>query len=306
MYAMIGTWKMCEKSLKEGLKLLENNKSAADGAVKAVHGVENCAEFTSVGFGGLPNKHGQVTLDAAFMDGKTLNFGGIMSAQNIKNPIDCARLLANRRCNCLLAAQGAEQFAIENGLPLQNMLTESSKEKWVEALHENIERDKAYEGHDTVCVLALDKENNMVSCTSTSGLFMKEQGRVGDSPIIGSGFYCDNLVGAAAATGVGEDIMRGCLSFSIVSHMKNGMPPQQACETALNDLIKREQGLKRDDKSISLIALNNKGEFGAATTLPIFPFVYGSQEGSSLYAARRLNEKIVISKETLEELKNEP
>ena len=125
----------------------------------------------------------------------------------------------------------------------------------------------------------------MVAGTSTSGLFLKKPGRVGDSPIIGSGFYCDARCGAAAATGLGEDIMRGCLSYEIVSRMRDGADPKSACEGALQALSRRKAELGEDAGSISVIALSPEGTFGAATTLPVFPFAAGAGEGVRLYAA---------------------
>ena len=157
-------------------------------------------------------------------------------------------------------------------------------EKWRAAVSEPTFRLSAYQGHDTVCVLALDEHGGMVAGTSTSGLFMKEPGRVGDSPLIGSGFYCDARFGAAAATGLGEDIMRGCLSYEIVSLMRRGASPAEACSTALSGLTERKLSLGEDAGSISLIALNPSGEYGAATTLPVFPFAAGREEEASLYA----------------------
>ena len=127
----------------------------------------------------------------------------------------------------------------------------------------------------------------MIAGTSTSGLFMKEPGRVGDSPIIGSGFYADARFGAAAATGLGEDIMRGCLSYEIVSLMKRGLSPREACEEALRGLVERKLALGEDEGSISLIAMNPRGEYGAATTLRIFPFVAGNNGEVRLHAARK-------------------
>ena len=112
---------------------------------------------------------------------------------------------------------------------------------------------------------------------------MKDPGRVGDTPIIGSGFYCDARYGAAAATGLGEDIMRGCLSYEIVSLMKRGASPAEACQEALNGLVERKLALGEDSGSISLIALNPRGEYGAATTLPVFPFAAGTDESCQLF-----------------------
>ena len=142
----------------------------------------------------------------------------------------------------------------------------------------------AYTGHDTVCVLALDDHGGMAAGTSTSGLFLKEPGRVGDSPIVGSGFYCDARFGAAAATGLGEDIMRGCLSYEAVSLMRRGASPTEACLEALDGLRKRKLALGEDTPSVSLIALSPEGVYGAATALEIFPYAVGTPEGAALNA----------------------
>ena len=149
----------------------------------------------------------------------------------------------------------------------------------------NPERLAAYTGHDTVCVLALDENGHLAAGVSTSGLFMKDPGRVGDSPVIGSGFYADDRFGAAAATGLGEDIMRGCLSYEVVSRMKRGESPKEACEGALRELSARKIELGEDAGSISLIALAPDGRFGAATTLPRFPFAAAHGDENALYAA---------------------
>ena len=276
---------MCLDGACAGISVLRAGGTAGDAVERAITDVEDRPEFVSVGYGGLPDRSGHVTLDAAYMDGGTLHIGGIMSAENIRNPISLARKLCGRRTDCLLAGRGAEQAAIAFGLPLRDMRTEPSMERWRAAVSEPSFRLSAYQGHDTVCVLALDEHGGMVAGTSTSGLFMKEPGRVGDSPLIGSGFYCDARYGAAAATGLGEDIMRGCLSYEAVSLMRRGASPEEACREALSALTGRKLSLGEDEGSISLIALNPRGEYGAATTLQIFPFAAGREEEASLYAA---------------------
>ena len=134
---------------------------------------------------------------------------------------------------------------------------------------------------------------------------MKAPGRVGDSPIIGSGFYCDARFGAAAATGLGEDIMRGCLSYETVSLMKRGRTPKEACEEALRGLSRRKLELGEDEGSISLIALSPEGAFGAATTLPVFPFAAGDASGAALYLTDH-SESPTLRLATEEELEGEP
>ena len=205
MYALIGTWQMCLDGVKKGTDLLRNGAPAGDAVEEAIRTVEDEPAYTSVGYGGLPDSSGHVLLDAAYMDGASLRMGGVISAENIRNPISLARRLCGRETNCLLAGRGAEQAAVSFGLPLRDMRTEASMEKWRKAVSEQQAKLSAYQGHDTVCVLALDGRGGMVAGTSTSGLFMKDPGRVGDSPVIGSGFYCDARFGAAAATGLGEE-----------------------------------------------------------------------------------------------------
>lgn len=288
MFTIIGTWKMCFDGLREATNMLAADAAAADAVVHAIHRVEDNPEYTSVGYGGLPARDGHVYLDASFMDGATLRYGGVMSAEGLRNPVDAARLLCGRATNCLLAGRGAEQFAVEAGLPLRDMRTEKAAKMWREAVAKEREQEPltAYRGHDTVCVLGLDRAGSMVSGTSTSGLFMKEPGRVGDSPIIGSGFYCDRRYGAAAATGLGEDIMRGCLSYQIVSLMRAGLTAQSACERAVAGLLADKESLGEHDSSFSVIALAPDGTIGAATTLPVFPFAAGTEDGALLYACR--------------------
>ncbi len=283
MNSIIGTWKMSLEGIRNASTLLTAGLSAGDAVEKAIALVEDDPAYISVGYGGLPDRDGHVMTDAAFMDGTTLRVGGVMSVESVRNPIKLAHKLCGRQTNCLLAGDGAVQAAREFGLPMRDMRTEESIKRWQEACAASSETGKAYTGHDTVCVLALDNTNRMAAGTSTSGLFMKAPGRVGDSPLIGSGFYCDDRYGAAAATGLGEDIMRGCLSYEVVSLMRRGADPITACREALDFLVARKHALGEDSGSISLIALAPDGSFGAATTLTIFPFTTGQNNQVSLW-----------------------
>lgn len=269
---MIATWKMSLEGVHLGNECLKKGKEAGDAIEKAIQCVENEVAFCSVGYGGLPNIEGNVELDSAYMDGETLGYGAIMAAHNIKNPIRVARHLANHQVNCVLAGRGAEQYAEKNGFEMCNMLTPSSKKRWLERLTQQQEL-KAYDGHDTVCMIAKDVSGKMASGVSTSGLFMKSPGRVGDSPIIGSGFYCDQEIGAAAATGLGEDIMRGCLSIRLLDLVQAGMDVQKACDYVLDEHMKRMKRAKRECDAISLIAMDKDGNYGATTNIDAFPYV---------------------------------
>ena len=278
---------MCFSGLLDAHALLADGAPAGDAVVSAITRVEDDPDFCSVGYGGLPDREGRVMTDAAFMDGARLRMGAVMSAEGIKNPILAARLLCGRETNCLLAGRGAERFALESGLEMRCMLTDASRARWLDEVSGERKKLTAYAGHDTVCVLALDREGHMAAGTSTSGLFMKDPGRVGDSPVIGSGFYCDDRFGAAAATGLGEDIMRGCLSYEIVSLMKRGASPRDACREAVEGLSGRKKDFGEDGGSFSVIALAPDGRFGAATTLDLFPFAAGNDGGVALYRADR-------------------
>ena len=279
-FTIIGTWKMSLAGVREAAEMLRHGGSAGDAVEHAVMAVEDDPNYMSVGYGGLPDREGRVLLDAAFMDGNTLRMGGVIGVENVRNPIRLAKALCGRAVNCLLYGRGAEEKARALGLPFRDMRTETAMAKW------HAERDKAPlapQGHDTVCVLAVDGDGRMCAGTSTSGLFMKAPGRVGDSPLIGSGFYCDARYGAAAATGLGEDIMRGCLAYETVSLMRRGAAPMDACREALRGLTVRKEALGEDRGSISLIALSPDGRYGAATTLDLFPFSVGTPDAVTLY-----------------------
>ena len=300
MIAIIGTWKMSSEGVFEAHRMLKDGACAGDAVIHAVTRVEDEPGFCSVGYGGLPDRDGHVMTDAAFMDGATLRMGAIASAENIKNPILAARLLCGRETNCLLAGRGAELFAIRHGLAMRDMRTEECMRRWRQATQQRPERLTAYTGHDTVCVLGLDEAGHLAAGVSTSGLFMKDPGRVGDSPIIGSGFYADDRYGAAAATGLGEDIMRGCLSYEVVSRMKRGQSPWDACREALRELSARKIELGEDAGNISLIALAPDGSYGAATTLSCFPFAAAKGDGQDLFAMDSSGSVKAVTEEEIE------
>jgi isoaspartyl peptidase/L-asparaginase-like protein (Ntn-hydrolase superfamily) len=279
-YGMIATWKMAYEGVLEGTEKLRKGKEVSEAVLCVVESVENNPAYRSVGFGGLPNREGEVELDSAYMNGENLSFGAVMAVKNIKNPIRLAQHLSGYKRNNVLAGEGAERFATWHGYDFATMLTSESRERWEKKIEEDYlaEETKAYDGHDTVCVIGLDNQGRMGNGVSTSGLFMKHPGRVGDSPVIGSGFYCDSRVGAASATGVGEDIMKGCLSFQIVSLIKAGENCQAACEKALFEHEVDLKGRGIQPGSMSVIAMDRHGDFGGATTQKEFPFVVSREE----------------------------
>lgn len=292
---MVATWKMAFEGVQKGQNLLKKGETIHRAVIEAVKMVENNPSYHSVGYGGLPNCEGNVELDAAYMDGDTLGFGGIMGVKNLKNPIEVAYDLCHYKRNSLLAAGGAEAYAKEHGYEFSNMLTDEIKKRYEEQEKSiDTERLEAYGGHDTVCVIG-NNGGSVVCGVSTSGLFMKLPGRVGDSPIIGSGCYADSEIGAAAATGVGEDIMKGCLSFAIIEKIKNHVPVQQACEEVLKGHIARLKRSGHCPGSISVIAMDMDHNIGAATNKKAFPFVVGDMEGKTvLYAAINETDKMSV------------
>ncbi len=308
-WAMIATWRMACDAVAFGSDLLKNGGKCQDAVEKSIMIVEDYPFYKSVGFGGLPNEDCVVELDAAFMDGKTLSIGAVAGIRDYKNPVSIARKLSSDTFNVFLVGDGAENYAHNNGFVRQNMLTDRAKNTWEKRKKEMYENNlSAYDGHDTVCMIALDKDDDMAVATSTSGLFMKRRGRVGDSPLSGSGFYVNNDIGGAAATGVGEEIMKGCLSYEVVQRMKRGESPQEAAQNAVMDFSMELTKKRGKALAISVIALNNKGEWGIGTNVE-FTFVASNFEREChVYIANPIegsrDVKIEIaSKEYIEEYK---
>lgn len=301
-WGMIATWRMAGDAIKTGASILENNGKCQDAVEKSIMEVEDYPFYKSVGYGGLPNEECEVELDAAFMDGKTLSIGAIAGIKDYKNPVSIARKLSEDRFNIFLVGAGAESYAHKNGFVRQNMLTERAKKTWEKRKKEIYEKNLSpYDGHDTVCMIALDKERDMAVATSTSGLFMKKRGRVGDSPVSGSGFYVNNDIGGAAATGLGEDIMKGCLSYEVVQRMKSGQSPMEAAQGAVSDFSEELKKRRGHAGAISVIALNNRGEWGIGTNVEFTFAAATSNEEPKVYIAIPDSETGVVKIEAVSE-----
>lgn len=273
MWGMIATWRMAAEGITKGAEILKEGGAAGDAIETAIREVEDFPYYKSVGYGGLPNEEMEVELDAAYMDGDTLAIGAIAAIKDFANPVSIARSLSNDKVNCMLVAGGAEKYAHKAGFERKNMLSDRAKAHYKKRVKEIKEQElKPYSGHDTVGMVCLDTNGKMTSATSTSGLFMKKKGRVGDSPIIGSGLYVDSEIGGASATGLGEDLMKGCISYEIVRLMGEGMHPQEACEVAVSKLDKKLKEKRGEAGDLSLVAMNNKGEWGVATNIDGFSF----------------------------------
>ncbi|UQS82289.1 N(4)-(beta-N-acetylglucosaminyl)-L-asparaginase [Bombilactobacillus folatiphilus] len=295
-WGTIATWRMSYEGLVAASQLLTEQNSAADAVETLIQKVESYQYYKSVGYGGLPNEAGVVQMDAAFMDGDTFAQGAVAGIEDVQHPISVARALSRNHYNSFLVGTGATQYAKLHGFTTTNMLTARAKKIW-ENRRAQLRRQSLnpYDGHDTVGAIALDQQNSLAVGTSTSGLFMKKPGRVGDSPLSGSGFYADSQVGAAAATGLGEDIMKGCLSYEIVRLMAAGCSPQQACDQAVYPFIQKLQQRYGQAGEFSLIAMNTKGQWGVATNVEFTFSVATSQSHPQIliaYPAEQQSTKI--------------
>lgn len=304
MWGIIATWCMAEEGIRKASQILENFGEAGDAIETAIKVVEDFPYYKSVGYGGLPNEDMEVELDAAYMDGDTLDIGAVAAMKDFANPISIAKRLSKEKVNNMLVGEGAEKFAHKEGFERKNMLTDRAKIHYHNRIKDVQKQEiKPYAGHDTVGMVCLDKHGKMTSATSTSGLFMKKKGRVGDSPISGSGFYVDSKVGGASATGLGEDLMKGCISYEIVRLMKEGKHPQDACEIAVKQLDHELRERRGKSGDLSVVAMNNKGEWGVATNIEGFSFVVATEKQEPIvYLTKHIDGKyqhVVASQEWL-------
>ncbi len=257
------TWDNREAT-EEGMKVLLRGGSALDAVEAGAKIPEGDPNDTSVGYGGYPDREGRVTLDACIMD-QNGNAGSVTYLQHIKHPISVARRVMEKTPHVMLSGDGALQFALDEGFNKEELLTGQAEKVWKEWLEKNKDQPG---NHDTIGILAIDEKGDLCGACSTSGLAFKMPGRVGDSPIIGAGMYVDNEIGGACATGVGELVMKIVGSFMIVELMRQGNTPQQACQKAVERIIKKYPGIKNEDTQVGFLALNKNGEVGGFSVRP--------------------------------------
>ena len=270
----LSTWVWGKPANDRAAEVFKGGGSLLDAVEKGINVPENDPKVTSVGYGGLPNEEGEVELDASIMDGTRHRAGAVCSLHHIKNPISVARLVLEKTRHTTLAGEGAFRFALKMGFQPQQLLTPESLEKWLE-WKSNPHRETFWatsENHDTIGMVATDGKGHVVAGCSTSGLEWKIPGRVGDSPLIGCGVYADDNVGAASATGNGDLMTNYCTSISIVHYMASGMSPQDACLELLRHMGKTEPKSKKDECCV--IAINNRGEIGAASMNSVYRLQY--------------------------------
>jgi N4-(beta-N-acetylglucosaminyl)-L-asparaginase len=258
---IIATWNVPNATAK-AWDVLQSGKSVLDAVEQGVMVEEADIKNESVGKGGRPDRDGNVTLDACIMN-KDGDCGSVGYLKNITHAISVARKVMENTPHVMLAGKGAEQFAIESGFKPEDLLTESTKAQWKEWLVE-----KEYkpiiniDNHDTIGMLAIDKNGVISGACTTSGLAYKMAGRVGDSPIIGSGLFIDNEIGGCVATGLGEEVVKTVGSFLVVELMRQGKSPQEACKEAVNRIVNKPRSNYKNFQ-VGYIAINKKGETGS-------------------------------------------
>jgi isoaspartyl peptidase/L-asparaginase-like protein (Ntn-hydrolase superfamily) len=270
----IATWPFGRTAVTVADEFLRKGDPALDAAIAGAQAVEDDPNVNSVGYGGLPNSIGTVSLDACVMDGQTLNCGAVAGVENIKHVAALARRVMEKTPHILLVGEGAKLFALQQGFPLENLLTPKSLEEWEKsrpnqpkpAKMQPAPPDEGYFSHDTVTVLCLDKKGALGGVCTTSGLAHKLPGRVGDSPLIGHGLYVDTTAGAAGGTGVGEEIIRIGGSLTIVEAMRAGKSPQDACELAVKKVNSTAVRRGVHPARVAFLALDAQGRTGAACT----------------------------------------
>ncbi|WP_430413229.1 isoaspartyl peptidase/L-asparaginase family protein [Kordia sp.] len=258
---VIATWNT-PLAVETAAKVLEKGGSVVDAVEEGCKIEEANEKGQSVGKGGLPDRDGNVTLDACIMDTHG-NYGAVLGVQNIMHVISLARKVMEDTPHVMLIGKGAEKFAYEKGFKKENLLTEASKKAWEEwKIKSEYKPIINIENHDTIGMLAIDKNGDISGACTTSGLAYKMAGRVGDSPIIGGGLFVDNEIGGASATGLGEEVLKTVGSFLIVELMRQGKSPQEACEEAIRRIVEKPNSNFKNFQ-VGYIAVNKQGETGA-------------------------------------------
>lgn len=281
------------RAVEKAMEMIRSGADALDAVIAGVNIVEDDPKDHSVGYGGLPNEEGVVELDAAVMHGPTHQGGGVASLRNIRNPSRVARLVMERTDHVLLVGEGALRFALAHGFQEENLLTDEARRIWLQWKETMSTKDDWLPPHDqnttageigevrsggpevprltgTIHCSGLDLRGNLSCVTTTSGLAFKIPGRVGDSPILGAGLYCDNAIGSAGSTGRGEANLLNCSSVMVVEFMRQGKSPEEACLEACrriagHTIMRRlRDGQGRPVFDVNFYAINRKGEFGGA------------------------------------------
>lgn len=269
---VVSTWNFAGAN-EAAYEALAGGGSVLDAVEKGIRVVESDPANTSVGIGGWPDREGRLTLDASIMEG-TGRCGSVVFTEGVGNPITLARLVMEKTPHVMLAGEGAEQFAREQGLPLRKELTPGARKAWEEWLKSSgyAPAPLGRENHDTIGLLAM-RDGKMAGGCSTSGAAWKMRGRIGDSPIVGAGLFVDDAVGAATATGLGETVIRVAGSALIVELMRQGRTPTEACREAVGRILSKQTEYRGKVKFlVAFLALRRDGEVGAYGAGPGFEY----------------------------------
>jgi N4-(beta-N-acetylglucosaminyl)-L-asparaginase len=280
------------RGVQKAFDMLMQGADTLDSVIEGVKIQELDPNDDSVGYGGLPNADGVVQLDASCMHGPTKRAGAVGCLENIKTPSEVAKLILKYTNHIFLVGEGAKRFALSYGFKEEDLLTEHSREAWLRWRANLNPEDNFLDVPDsdhmtipktgTINCDAVTPQGDLSSVTTTSGLSWKIPGRVGDSPVIGAGQYCDNDVGAAGSTGRGESNIKVCGGFLTVEHMRRGMKPTDACLETLKRVVAATEPRLLDQQGrpkfgLNFYAVNKRGEFGAAS---LFPSRYAAHDGT--------------------------
>jgi len=277
---VVSTWDFGVGANQAAWQVLRSGGNALDAVEQGARWAETDLCNSTVGRCGYPDRDGIVSLDASIMDGDG-RCGAVAALEEIDHPISVARKVMEHTPHVLLVGQGAQQFAVEQGFQRQPLLTTEARQAWEEwrktAQYRpeiNAERRQIpgnSDNHDTLGMLAIDQHGRLAGACTTSGMAWKLRGRVGDSPIVGAGLYVDNEVGAATASGVGEEMLRNAASFLVVELMRQGRSPLDACQEAIARVVRKRPEATRS-LQVCFLAMNRHGEVGAFALHPGFVY----------------------------------
>lgn len=288
---IVSTWPFGKPANEAALACLKRGGAGLDAIEEGIRVTESDPTNPSVGLAGIPNAKGIVQLDACIMSGPGHRAGGVAALEGFAHPISVARRVMETTPHVLLVGDGARAFAAKNGFERGPKVSPGQKKAWKQWARQQAEARRKTDNHDTIAMVALLPDGNVFGGCSTSGRGYKLPGRVGDSPIIGSGLYVDNEVGAAGATGLGENVMRYCGSFLVVEFMRQGLHPQEACIETIRRIARLDPlGF---DLAINFIAIDKKGRFGAAGTGQGFEYAVTSERSSRVLQSPGLTAKSV-------------
>jgi N4-(beta-N-acetylglucosaminyl)-L-asparaginase len=284
------------RGVKVAFDRIQKGQDTLDAIIAGVNITELDASDQSVGIGGLPNAEGVVQLDASCMHGPTKRAGSVGALEGIATPSLVAKAVMDYTDHIMLVGEGAKRFALSMGFKEQNLLTEQTRQDWLR-WKARLNKDDAWLDHDddvaikfttgTINMNAVNAGGDISSVTTTSGMAWKIPGRIGDSPVIGAGQYCDNTVGAAGSTGRGEANIKVCGAFLTVEFMRQGLAPEVAVLKTLERLVAMTEArlLRPDGRpnfDIQFYAVAKDGRYAAGTLYEGAEFAVCDEKGARL------------------------